>query len=59
MNNKVYEVMEKYSDCRFLVCTRDYYVYMGYKAVCKSYVQNLWVEEIEILSNNTVLIIVY
>ena len=57
---KVYEVMEQYKDYKFLIySSNDECLFKGYRAVCKSWCLNMWVNEFVELSNKTVLIIIY
>ena len=57
---KVYEVMEQYKDYKFLIYSSlDDCLFKGYRAVCKSWCLNLYVDKFAELSNNTVVIFLY
>lgn len=60
MEIKVYEVMEKYQDYKFIIYSSvSDCLFKGYKAVCKSWALNMWVYDFAELSNKTVVIFLY
>ena len=57
---KVYEVMEQYKDYKFLIYDfPNECIFNGYKAVCRSWCLNMYVDKFGELSNNTVVIFLY
>ena len=49
---RVYEVMEQYKDYKFLIYSpNDECIFKGYRAVCKTWCLNMWVNYFDELSN--------
>ena len=55
---KVYEVMEQYKDYKFLIySSNDECLFNGYRAVCKSWCLNLYVEKFAELYDGVVIFV--